>query len=281
VVLAVGTRFQNYATRVWQLQVPGTLIHLDADPSVIGRNYPADVAVVGDARLGLEALVDALENAVPGGRADPGYLERARKSLDADLEQSRDELGPDHWELCATVRRLLPDDAPIVRDSTVPSYLWGNRVLPILAPRTSLRPSSVAIGPGLPLAVGAAIGSGRRTLLMAGDGGFQLQIGELATVAEYQLPLVICVFNDRGYGVLRVIQDSVLSQRSGVDLHTPDFVGVARAMGLDAEAVSGLDAFEPAFARALDRPGPTLLDIDLDSLAPMHFPLPAHQRRRD
>jgi acetolactate synthase-1/2/3 large subunit len=91
---------------------------------------------------------------------------------------------------------------------------------------------------------------------------------------------VICIFNDRGYGVLRVIQDSVLDQRSGVDLHTPDFVRVAEGMGLAAEGVSGLDAFEPAFQRALDRPGPTLLDIDLDSLAPMHFPLPAHQRRR-
>ena len=229
VVLAVGTRFQNYATRVWQLRIPGTLIHLDADPGVIGRNYPADIAVVGDARLGLEALAEAMPADRPG--TDPGYVERAQKSLLADLEQSRGELGPDHWEICETVRRLLPDDAPIVRDSTVPSYLWGNRVLPILRPRTSIRPSSVAIGPGLPLAVGAAIGSGRRTLLMAGDGGFQLQIGELATVAEYQLPLVVCVFNDGGYGVLRVIQDAVLEQRSGVDLHTPDFVAVAEGHG--------------------------------------------------
>jgi acetolactate synthase-1/2/3 large subunit len=276
VVLAVGTRFQNYATRVWQLKLPGKLIHLDADPSVIGRNYPAEVAVVGDARTGLESLV----RRVSGGQSDPGFVDRARKSLVADLEKSREELGPDHWAICARIRQLLPADAPIVRDSTVPTYLWGNRTLPILQPRTSIRPSSVAIGPGLAMAVGATIGAGRRTLLMAGDGGFMLGIGELATVAEYDLPLVICVFNDRGYGVLRVIQDSVLDQRSGVDLHTPDFVRVAEGMGLAAEGVSGLDAFEPAFQRALDRPGPTLLDIDLDSLAPMHFPLPAHQRRR-
>jgi acetolactate synthase I/II/III large subunit len=278
VVLAVGTRFQNYATRVWQLRIPGTLVHLDADPGVIGRNYPADIPVVGDARLGLEALLDLLPADRPG--TDPGYVERAQKSLQADLEQSRGELGPDHWEICAAVRRLLPDDAPIVRDSTVPSYLWGNRVLPILWPRTSIRPSSVAIGPGLPLALGAAIGSGRRTLLIAGDGGFQLQVGELATVAEYQLPLVVCVFNDGGYGVLRVVQDAVLERRSGVDLHTPDFVKVAEGMGLDAEAVRGVGGFEPAFARALARPGPTLLDIDLGSLAPMRFPIPAHQRRK-
>jgi acetolactate synthase-1/2/3 large subunit len=70
-----------------------------------------------------------------------------------------------------------------------------------------------------------------------------------------------------------------MSQRSGVDLHTPDFVKVAEGMGLDAERVGGLAEFEPAFTRALDRDGPTLLDIDLGALAPMRFPLPAHQQR--
>ncbi|MPY96166.1 MAG: thiamine pyrophosphate-binding protein, partial [Acidimicrobiia bacterium] len=123
VVLAVGTRFQNYATRVWALDIPGTLVHLDADPGVIGLNYRADVAVVGDARSGLEQLAGL----VKGGRSDAGYVARARKSVEADLEQSREEIGPDHWEICAAVRRLLPPEAPIVRDSTVPSYLWGNR----------------------------------------------------------------------------------------------------------------------------------------------------------
>ena len=219
---------------------------------------------------------------MPAGRpgTDPGYVERAQKSLQADLEQSRGELGPDHWEICETIRRLLPDDAPIVRDSTVPSYLWGNRVLPILRPRTSIRPSSVAIGPGLPLAVGAAIGSGRRTLLMAGDGGFQLQIGELATVAEYQLPLVVCVFNDGGYGVLRVIQDAVLERALRRRPPHPRLRGGGQGHGPRRRGGAGVSAASRrAFERALARPGPTLLDIDLDSLAPMRFPLPAHQRR--
>jgi acetolactate synthase-1/2/3 large subunit len=276
VVLAVGTRFQNYATRVWQLEIGGALIHIDADPGVIGRNYPATVPIVADARDALEALADRLQ----GGRADPGFLDRARKSVEADLEQSREEVGVDHWQICETIRRLLPPEAPIVRDSTVPSYLWGNRVLPVLRPRTSIRPSSLAIGPGVPLAVGAAIGSGARTLLIQGDGGLMLSLGELATMAEYRLPVIVCVFNDGGYGVLRAIQDGVMDRRFGVDLHTPDFAALARAMGLAAEAVVGVEQFEPAFARALERPGPTLLDIAMGALAPMHFPLPAHQQKR-
>ncbi|MEL7158458.1 MAG: thiamine pyrophosphate-binding protein [Actinomycetota bacterium] len=275
VVLAVGTRFQNYSTRMWKLPIPGTLVHLDADPAVIGRNYPADITVVGDAAIGLARLVEAVDERRP----DEGFLDRSAKSVEADLERSWSEIGPDHRSIAAIIRRLLPRDGLVVRDNTVPNYLWGNRVLPILEPRTSIRPSSGSIGPGIGLAVGAAAGTGRRTLLMAGDGGFQLGIGELATVAQYRLPMVICIFNDGGYGVLRVIEDNVMGERFGVDLATPDFAAVARGMGLAAESVDDIDGFETAFAAAVERDGPTLLEIDLNALAPMSFPLPPHQRQ--
>ena len=111
--------------------------------------------------------------------------------------------------------------------------MWANRTLPVYEPRTSLRPVSMAIGPGLPLAIGACLGSGRRTLLVQGDGGLMLSVGELATAVQQDLPLITCVFNDRGYGILRFIQDLTLGgRRSAVDLVTPDFAG-ARAVGRD------------------------------------------------
>ncbi|MDA3040495.1 MAG: thiamine pyrophosphate-binding protein [Actinomycetota bacterium] len=275
VVLAVGTRFQNYATRMWQLEIPGKLIHLDADIGVIGRNYPAHVPVVGDARVGLGMLLAQVD----ARTTDSGYLDRSSKSVEADLEVSWEEIGPDHRALSAIVRRLLPRDGLVVRDSTVPSYLWGNRVLPILEPRTSIRPSSLSIGPGIGLAVGAAAGTMRPTLLMAGDGGLQLGLGELATVAQYQLPIVICVFNDRGYGVLRQLEEAVMGERFGVDIHTPDFVKVAEGMGIPSAHIGSVPSFETEFAAALERSGPTLLEIDLTVLSPLKFPIPAHQRR--
>ena len=62
------------------------------------------------------------------------------------------------------IRAALPRDAVVVKDATVAAYVWANRTLPVYEPRTSLRPVSMAIGPGLPLAIGACLGSGRRTL---------------------------------------------------------------------------------------------------------------------
>ena len=116
-------------------------------------------------------------------------------------------------------------------------------------------------------------------MLMVGDGGFQLGIGELATVSQYRLPLVICVFTDGGYGVLRTIQDGVMGDRFGVDLQTPDFAKVAEAMGMASAKAASVDEFRTTFTEAVERPGPTLIDIDLTALAPMTFPIPPHQRR--
>ena len=276
-VFAVGTRFQNYATRVWTLPMPENLIHVDVDPGVIGRNYSASVAVVGDAKLALQGMLDRIDN----GNVDEQFVDRCRKIRTADEQAIQEEIGADHSQIVSIIRRLLPDECPVVRDSTVPGYTWGNRLLQIVRSRTSLRPAAVAIGPGLPLAMGAAIGSETHALLVQGDGGLQLSIGELSACAEHQIPVIVLVFNDSGYNILRIIQDNVLGHKHGTELPTVDFVAVAEGMGVDAERVEGVDQFEPALQRALDRSGPTLLDIDMELLAPIQLPLPAHQRARD
>jgi len=128
--------------------------------------------------------------------------------------------------------------------------------------------------------MGAALGTGSHALLVQGDGGLQLSIGELSACAEHQIPVIALVFNDSGYNILRMIQDSVLGRKHGTELPTVDFVAVAQGMGVEAERVEGVDQFESALARALERQGPTLLDIDMSFLAPIELPLPAHQRAK-
>ncbi len=266
VVIAVGTRFQAGQTRNWMLPLGGKLIHIDADPGVVGRNYKADVPVIGDARLGLAGLLKGLD----GAKSDGAFLARAQELRDSTREQIRKEIGPDYEAIMDTMRELLPRDGNVVRDATVPAYLWGNRLMPVLSPRTSMNPTSAAIGPALPLAIGAAIGSGKKTAVIQGDGGFMLNIGELATAVQYNVPVVTCVFNDRGYGVLRSIEGRTFDGRQfGVELATPDFVMVANGMGMKAERVDTAAGFRDAFARGLAEEGPYLIDIDMTKLVPM------------
>jgi acetolactate synthase-1/2/3 large subunit len=265
-VLAAGTRFQHSSTRTWKLAFGGRLAHLDADPAVIGHNYPVDLPVVGDARAALELLLQSVTQV----STDPAHTERAQQAAAAARDEARAALGTDHVQIMDAIRRHAPRESVIVRDATVPAYRWGDRLLPIVAPRTSARPASAAIGPGLPLALGAAAGSGHPAVLIAGDGGFMLHVGELVTLVQHDLPVVVCLFNDRGYGVLRGIEARQFDGRNfGVELTTPDFPALAQAMGVPAARVSSPAEFEARFAEAITSGSPALLDIDLLALSPL------------
>jgi acetolactate synthase-1/2/3 large subunit len=268
VVLAVGTRFQMATPVHRALTLPGALIHLDADQAVIGRSHPTRVSMVGDARLGLERLLEM----VPSGSSDGGFADQARAArATADAEVS-ECLGPDFAQIIETITDALPRDGIVVKDATISAYVWANRALPVYEPRTSIRSTSMAIGPGLPLALGAAIGTGRPTAVIQGDGGLMLSLGELATLAQEQCPVVLCVFNDGGYGIIRHIQNLAFEGRhTAVDLVTPDFTAMSAAVGLDAVAVSGAAEFDQAFRAAVASGKPWLLDIDMGSLAPQEI----------
>lgn len=276
VLLAVGTRFQqNNNIHKW-LTLPGRLVHLDADTTMIGRVHPVEVGLVGDARLGIEALLGAT---APASR-DRSWAEGCRSIRDEVAAASRQALGPDLLAIMDAMDEILPDGAIVAKDATVSAYQWGNRLLPVRRPRTALRPVSMAIGPGVPLAIGAAVGSGRPTVVIQGDGGLMLSLGELATAVQRDLPLVVCVFNDRGYGILRFIQDLVVEgRRTGVDLATPRFAPLAEAMGMRSAEVATPEEFSEAFTEAITTGGPWLLDIDLTAMAPMTI-LPQRRPQR-
>ena len=289
VVLAVGTRLQVGPEGRNYVPLRGKLIHLDADSAVIGRVHRPALALLADAAAGLAAVNAALEDDVAGDGAQTDATRQPNIATEADQatahaewmarasaarstvhERLRESIGPDHAAIMDLIRSGAPRDAVMVRDSTVPAYLWANQMLPILTPRTSMHPTSAAIGPGLPLAIGAALGSGRRSVLIAGDGGFMLHAGELSTAVQYRLPLTICLFNDRGYGILRRVQAARFGGRTfAVDLETPDFPALARSMGATAHAVASVEQFAEAFAAAQETTGPVLLDIDLNALHPM------------
>lgn len=134
-------------------------------------------------------------------------------------------------------------------------------------------PNGFAIGLGLGHALGAAVATGGPPVLcMVGDGGFLLAAGELASMAAERLPVVILVFNDAGYGILRNIQDKQYGRRLGVDLGRVDFAGLARSLGVPARKATGSEEFGLAVKEALGHGGPFLVEVDLEALGPMANP---------
>jgi acetolactate synthase I/II/III large subunit len=266
VVIAVGTRFQQNTNVLKWLRFRGKLIHVDADPTMIGRVHPAEIALVGDALLGLQALLATpLESS-----AHDEWVAHCQARRDECVASNRSDVGPDVAAIMDAIAATLPRDAVVAKDATISAYLWGNRLLPVHQTRTAVRPTSQAIGPGVPLGLGAAVATRTPTVVIQGDGGLMLSIGELATAAQYGLPLIVCVFNDRGYGMLRFIQDmAVAGRRTGVELATPDFEAVGTAFGINSASVASVAEFEKTFSKAVAQGGPWILDIDLSAMSPM------------
>jgi acetolactate synthase I/II/III large subunit len=277
VLLAVGTRFQGPNTQNWQMVLPDKIVHIDVDPSVPGRSYPVVAAVVADARGALSAILARL-GAQDGGAhagAELGWRERVAETALQARRRLRSTLGPQEG-LLDELQDLLPAGTVVVKDSTIPAYTWGNRLLKVGGVRSAVMPNSFAIGLGVPHALGAAAADpSRPVVLMVGDGGFMLAAGDLATYAQERLPVVVLLFNDGGYGILRNIQDRQYGERIGVDLGKPDFCGLARALGVEAERVDSIDGYAKAVGAALARAAggePQLVEIDLDAIGPMSSP---------
>jgi acetolactate synthase-1/2/3 large subunit len=269
VTLAIGTRFAVGVDGQFQAQTPpGDLIQIDIDGPMIGRTHAAAFPVLADAKAALQALIDALPDVDVNDDQFNQTLWEARDGLRASM---RRRLGQDFPIIMDLIRAKLPDDGVFVRDQTISAYNWGNQQFPILHPRTSINPTSGAIGPGFPMALGAAIGSGKQTLVVHGDGGFMFHATELATAAQYQVPLIICVFNDSGYGVLRWLQETRFGRINETDLGKVAFATMARSMGVPGQRVQSLDAFEGALTEAMATSGPYLIDIDMAHFDPMEI----------
>jgi acetolactate synthase-1/2/3 large subunit len=273
VLLAVGTRFQGPNTQNWQMELPPVIVQVDVEPAAIGRSYPVQVALVSDASLALRGLLEQLEGADLA--PDAGWRDEITTAATLARATLRATLGPQVGLLDA-LQPLVGPGTVVVKDSTIPAYTWGNRLLRVSRPGTSVMPNGFAIGLGLPHAIGAAVAAGGEpVLLLVGDGGFMLAPGELATIAEERLGVVVLLFDDGGYGILRNIQDSQFGARIGVELGAPDFCGLARSLGVAAERVDSVDSYARVVAASIEsaRQGlATLVEVDIKAIGPMATP---------
>jgi acetolactate synthase-1/2/3 large subunit len=147
----------------------------------------------------------------------------------------------------------------IVADMCVPGYWLAGFHTPPVPRRLQVPLGWGTLGYAFPAGLGAALAGGP-AVAIAGDGGFLYACGELATMAQEEIPLTAVVVDDGGYGMLRYDQQRAGVAGYGVDLDTPDFVALAESFGVRAEAVDGLDdAFGEALARHVAEPTPSLL----------------------
>jgi len=264
-LVIAGSRLRSNETFKYALKLPANTLRIDANPAIEGRSYPSDLFVCGDAALTLDGLADRLEGRL---HTDPQFLPelkdvraKARAALMADL-------GP-YAAMVEQLQAQTGRNFSWVRDVTLSNSIWGNRLLNLYHPQAGVHALGGGIGQGLAMGIGAGIAAAeyapqRKVFALAGDGGFILNLGELATLVQEKANVVILLMNDQRYGVIRNIQDAIYGARHAyVELHTPDYTQLAEAMGIRHGLVRDLGTFAGVLEQAFSAPGPFLLEVDM------------------
>lgn len=264
-LLVVGSRLRSNETLTYKLNLPARRYRIDVDPLAQDRAYTSEVFVQGDAQLSLGALADALEGRM---HIDPNYaadVRQARLAAEAIVDGT---IGP-YVALKNGLQRVAGPSLWWVRDITLSNTMWGNRAPRLNHPRAGVHALGGGIGQGLAMGIGVAVANqvhalGRKTVVLAGDGGFMLNLGELACAVQEQAQLVVLLMNDRRYGVIRNIQDAVYGSRHCyVDLHTPDFAALCASMQAGYLLLDQPARTEAVLSQALAMPGPVVVEVDM------------------
>lgn len=270
VVLAIGTELAETdydITFAGGFEIPGALLRIDIDPDQTVRNYPPHLALVADAGVAARALLDELDQRPLAERqADWGPARAAR--LRTELQGSWDAATRAQTVFLDTVLQTLPE-AVFVGDSTQPVYT-GNLTFNPEQPRRWFNSSTGygTLGYALPAAIGAWLGGkdlghGRPAVVcLIGDGGLQFTLPELASAVEARTPVIVLLWNNQGYEEIKKYMLNRAIEPVGVDIYTPDFIGVAKALGCFAQAIDDVPSLRAALLAARERQGPTLIEID-------------------
>jgi acetolactate synthase-1/2/3 large subunit len=250
VLLAVGTAMGEVTSNYFTFAPRGQLIHVDAEPRVLEANHPA-LAVHADAAQALTAICTRLTRRTGNGAATARDLRRAvqerlaGQACDAELALMRD------------LRASVPAATQTFWDMTIAGY-WAWSAWDPRDGQFHSAQGAGGLGFAFPAAVAAAIGTGRRTFAVSGDGGAMYSIAELATARQHDADVTWLIVDDGGYGILREYMTEAFGQATATELARPDFAALASSFGVPA-TVSTPDTVGDAIAETFTRPGPALV----------------------
>jgi acetolactate synthase-1/2/3 large subunit len=270
-LLGVGTRFAEIPTGSYGYEPPANLIHVDINPKVFGANYPAAVAIEGDAAAVLAALADRLEHVPAAAQRRDRVAARLAADKAAYLEGW---LGHDPGgrvnpaRFFQALRRHLPDDGIVVADDGNHTFLVAE-LMPMHGPRTFFAPSDFnCMGYCVPAVIGAKLARPERTVVgIVGDGAVRMTGLEMATAVAQGVGVVWFVFNDGELAQIAQAQQVPYNRKTCTVLPALDLEGLARANSVGFERMSGDGDIEPVMVRALAAAAdkrPVLVDVHVD-----------------
>jgi acetolactate synthase I/II/III large subunit len=259
-VIAVGMRFDDRATGiVTQFAPRAQIVHIDIDAAEIGKNLSVEVPIVGDVKNILQVLNKQLDK-----REHVAWLSQLDelRSLHPAID-IREHQGVLPQYIIRQIHEVTKGDTIIVTD-VGQHQMWAGQYFFYDKPNSFVSSGGLGtMGFGLPAAIGAKVGAPHETVwCICGDGGFQMTVQELATMAQENLNINIAVFNNGWLGMVRQWQELIYSKRYfGTQLYNPDFVKIAEAYGIKGVRVAKKIDVRPAIEQSMAHNGPFLIEF--------------------
>jgi acetolactate synthase-1/2/3 large subunit len=282
-IVGLGTRFAEADCSSWEEEYtfnfgPTQLIHIDIDPSEIGRNYPVAIGAVADLKSALVALLRVARKLCPAGVKRPALLaEMAANRVDfvasnKEWSESNDfPMAPQR--ILADLRKALPRDSIICTDVG-----WNKNGLaqqyPVYEPASIFTPGGFAtMGFGSPAAMGAKVALPDRVVVaLVGDGGWGQNPAVLATAKESNIPVIWVIMNNHAFGTIAGLEKAHYDTTFGTvfevdgETYSPDYAAIARAYGIDGITINKADELLPALQKAVAMKKPVVIDVYMKNI---------------
>ena len=284
VIFSIGTRFNDRITgKISEFAKNATIIHVDIDPASISRNIVVDVPIVADAKIAIQALIEKCE------KLDTDSWLKEIDGFKKEHPLTMRSCGMTPQKIIDSINRNFDD--VIVTTDVGQNQLWTTQYLELNENKKLITSGGLGtMGFGFPSAIGAKIGFPNRDVVcISGDGGVQMNIQELATAVAYEIPVILCIFNNGYLGNVRQMQEILydkhystvcLKYRKGCDCttarnepncnkcqstYTPDFIKLAESYGAKGIRVTREEEIDSAFAEARkNKKTPTIIEFIIE-----------------
>ena len=268
-VIAIGIRFSDRTTGRLDSFLPNTkLIHIDIDPAEIGKNVDVDLPIVGDARNILNSLNKLLENHKISGDVKKWSEELKKAKRDLSPRVTYDDVPLKPQSVIKEISEVLTPDSILTTD-VGQNQMWAAHFYDTQKPRKFISSGGLGtMGFGFPAAIGAKVACPDDSVVsINGDGGFLMVCQELATVSDYDIPVIAVVLENRTLGMVYQWQSLLYNKRHSQTKfgESPDFVKLAESFGISAERITKPGETREALKNAIKDNEAVLLDIVIDS----------------
>ncbi|UOR12376.1 acetolactate synthase large subunit [Halobacillus amylolyticus] len=262
-IICIGFDMAETPPQNWNPEASTPILHIDTEEAEIDSHYPVALNVVGDIRENLNELI----NIIPNKERDLTWVASIRNQILSELEEYKHDTGfpIKPQKIISDLRSVLKDEDIAISDVGA-HKMWMARMYHTAEPDTCLISNGLAsMGVAVPGAIGAKLASPERNVVaVCGDGAFQMTGAELETAVRLNLPIVILLWRDDGYGLIEWHQLKKFERASHISFGNPDFVQLAKSYGFEAMAMEKAEDLKPALEQAIAMNKPVLIDCPVD-----------------